>query len=70
MTIAWNKQAGDVWTCAAGPFVIVVRPKGDGRWTWEVTNGAAKSPAATGVGRSLGAARSVAEQYVKRSGLV
>jgi hypothetical protein len=66
----WSKSAGDVWTWRGGPFSLRVSPKGDGRWTWAVFSGEAQNPTATGIGSSLGAAKSTAEQFVKRSGLI
>jgi hypothetical protein len=68
MPFTWTQQAGEVWTTAAGPFVLEVRPKGDGRWTWQVTKQGGRNAEATGVARSFGAAKSVSEQYVTRSG--
>ena len=38
------------------------------RWSWEVFSGDADSPMATGIANSLGAAKNVAEQFVKRAG--
>ena len=69
MAIQWTK-AGDESTARAGPFVMKLAPKGDGRWVWTVWRGDTASPAATGVASSAGAARTTAENYVNRSGLV
>ncbi|WP_146652453.1 hypothetical protein [Labilithrix luteola] len=66
----WTKGAGDIWTARVGPFGLKVQPKGDGRWIWLVTKADAANPEATGVGSSLGAAKTATEQYVRRSGLV
>lgn len=68
MALAWKKD-GDGFTCTAGPFVLEVRAKGDGRWTWQVTRDG-RAPEASGVARSEGAAKSVSAQYVMRSGAV
>jgi len=69
--MTWKKSpAGDVWTARAGPFSLKVQPKGDGRWTWEILKDEARDATATGIARSFGAAKSVAEQFVNRSGLV
>jgi hypothetical protein len=68
--MAWKKAAGDRWSDRVGPFELKVEPKGDGRWAWQVFKDSAPNPAATGVAASLGAAKTVTEQYVKRSGLV
>lgn len=56
--------------CEIGPFVLVLEEKPDGRWSWTVFSGKATSPQASGVSASLGAAKTVTEQYVKRSGLL
>ena len=70
MPIKWTKNAGDLMTAQAGPFSLRVQPQGDGRWSWQVFKGEAPNPAATGIARSLNGAKTVVEQYVKRSGLV
>jgi len=67
--ISWKKQ-GTAWRSAAGPFVLRVAPKGDGRFTWEVVADGADSPQASGIGTSLGAAKTAGEQYVLRSGRI
>jgi hypothetical protein len=70
MAFTWTKLAGEAWTTTADPFVLEVRPKGDGRWTWQVRKQGGRNAEATGVARSFGAAKSVSEQYVMRSGHV
>jgi hypothetical protein len=67
----WTKQGVD-WVCHVPPalFTMKVSPKGDGRWSWQVFAGANPNPTATGITSSLGAAKNVSEQFVKRSGLV
>ncbi len=65
MKLAWSKS-GDAWTCSVEPFTMKVAPKGDGRWNWQVFKGSA-NPTASGVAASLGAAKTAAEQFVKRS---
>lgn len=65
----WTKS-GDGSTVVVGPFVANVMPKGDGRWNWEVFADDAVNPQATGIASSLGAAKTAAEQLVKRSGRV
>jgi hypothetical protein len=67
--LVWTKGVGEAMTAVAGPFVLAIEPKGDGRWSWRVTKGAA-NPTAVGIARSREAAKSVAEQFVKRSGVV
>lgn len=65
----WIKK-GNGFTAHVGPFVANVMPKGDGRWSWEVFSDGAVNPQATGVAASTGAAKTAAEQLVKRSGRV
>lgn len=65
MKLTWSK-AGDAWTCSVEPFVAKVSPKGDGRFNWQVFKGG-DNPTASGVASSLGAAKTAAEQFVKRS---
>jgi hypothetical protein len=67
--LAWTKQANG-WTGTEGPFVVNVAPKGDGRWNWEVFADGSPNPTASGIGSSLGAAKTAGEQFVKRSGRV
>ncbi len=74
MPIRWTKNVGDLWTSTVGPFLAKIQPQGDGRWAWQVFQQrgekVAPNPTATGVVGSLGAAKNVVEQFVKRSGLV
>lgn len=71
MAITWKKEKkGEVSTAQAGPFLIKVQPKGDGRWVWTIWSGDTPNPQATGLAMSFGAARGAAENYVNRSGLV
>lgn len=69
MAIRWTK-AGDGLTAHAGPFVMTVAPKGDGRWNWSVVKEGIVNPVATGIARSAGQAKTVAENFVNRSGLL
>ena len=66
---AWTKK-GEGFTASVGPFVANVKPKGDGRWTWEIFADEARGSQASGVGSSKGAAQTAAEQFIKRSGRV
>ncbi len=66
----WVKKPGEVWSCEVGPFLANVRPKGDGRWAWQIFSDQATNPAAAGVASSLGAAKTVAQQFMQRSGRV
>ena len=70
MAIQWTKSPGDLWSGAIGPFTIKVKPQGDGRWAWQIFSGETVNPMATGLARSLGAAKAVVLQFVNRSGLV
>ncbi len=60
----------DDWSASAGPLSVRIQPKGDGRWNWRVFRDDQMNPMAAGVANSLGAAKTVVEQFVKRSGLV
>lgn len=68
--ISWAKGAGDLFTARVGPFALKHWPKGDGRWNWQVFKDDGANPTASGIGSSQGAARTAAENFVKRSGLV
>ncbi|MBX3216744.1 MAG: hypothetical protein KF850_32210 [Labilithrix sp.] len=68
--MSWTKSAGDRWSACLGPFLSKVAPKGDGRWSWQVFRDEADNPTATGIASSLGAAKTAAEQLVRRSGVV
>ena len=71
MTILqFTKDPKDVLTATAGPFVVKITPKGDGRFGWQIFTGDAHNPTATGIANSLGAAKTTTEQFVKRSGLI
>jgi hypothetical protein len=65
----WTKKYNG-FTVTVGPFVANVMPKGDGRWIWEVFADAATGPQASGVASNAGAAKTAAEQLIKRSGRV
>lgn len=68
--MTWTKTKTGGFSASEGPFAVSVEPKGDGRWSWQIIQGSARSPSASGIGSSAGAAKTAAEQYVKRSGLV
>ena len=70
MPLQWTKQTAQLWTATAGPYALEARDRGDGRWIWQVTAEGGRAAEATGVARSLGAAKSVSEQYVMRTGKV
>jgi hypothetical protein len=69
MAIRWTKAADGV-VAHAGPFVMKVAPKGDGRWNWSILRGDAVNPTASGIASSAGAAKTAAENFVNRSGLL
>nr|AYM52541.1 hypothetical protein [Aetherobacter fasciculatus]AYM52591.1 hypothetical protein [Aetherobacter sp.]AYM52640.1 hypothetical protein [Aetherobacter sp.] len=70
----WNRAGVDQWICRvpseAPQYTLKAFIKGDGRWSWEVFAGAAKSPMATGIAGNVGAAKKTAEQFLTRSGYV
>lgn len=79
--MSWKKAAPDAktkcerWTSVvpegAPPeerFTLKALAKPDGRWVWEVYAAGADRPMATGVVASLGRAKNVSEQFLKRSG--
>lgn len=66
-------QDGAGLCCRVGPdavFTMKVKPKGDGRWTWEVFPRGRDHTVAAGIVSSLGAAKTISENFVSRSGLV
>jgi hypothetical protein len=70
--MTWTKD-GAGWICRVGDgalFTMKVQPKGDGRWTWEVLPKSADRTIAGGVVSSLGAAKTISENFVNRSGLL
>jgi hypothetical protein len=73
VNIEWSKD-GSGWISRVGEgpiFTARLRPKGDGRWDWEIVKGGGIKPVvATGIVSSLGAAKTVAANFVNRSGLV
>jgi hypothetical protein len=70
LSLNWTKKPVNDWSATAGPFAITIKPKGDGRYNWQVIKGDQLNPMAAGVANSLGAAKTVVEQFVNRSGLV
>jgi hypothetical protein len=68
----WSKLAGDSWICEVPVALLTlkIQPKPDGRWAWQIFSGKTANAVASGIASSLGAAKTVTEQYVKRSGLV
>lgn len=65
----WRRNHDDVWTAQVGPFAIKIEPTRDGRFSWSFVRGDKPNPEATGIGTSLGAAKTACEMFVKRSGL-
>ncbi len=71
MEIKWKKSRdGKSVTAIVGPLSLNLTQTGDGRWSWQVVNGTAQNPMATGVAGSLGAAKTVTAQFASRSGFV
>jgi len=68
--MSWKKSAGDVWDNETGPFVAKIIPKGDGRWLWTIHSDGKPNHVATGIGNSLGAAKTSCDNFVSRSGRV
>ena len=68
--MSWTKAPNDGLRCQAGPFSLVVAPKGDGRWNWQIFKEGTGNAVASGVAASLGAAKTATEQFAKRSGLL
>ena len=67
----WTKD-GTGWQCRVLPdaiFTMKVQPKGDGRWTWEVYPRTGERTIAGGIVSSLGAAKTICENFANRSGL-
>jgi hypothetical protein len=68
----WTKD-GAGFICVVAPdaiFTMKVQPKGDGRWNWEVYPQGGDRTVAGGVVNSLGAAKTISENFVKRSGKI
>jgi hypothetical protein len=68
----WEKD-GTGWICRVPPdaiFTMKVKPKGDGRWNWEIYPQGRDHTIASGTAAALGAAKATAENFAKRSGLV
>jgi hypothetical protein len=67
----WTKD-GTGWTCrvADGVFTLKVLPKPDGRWDWEVYPKDGRYSIAGGIVNSLGAAKTICENFANRSGLL
>ena len=66
----WRKD-GAGWVCRVAPdtvFTMKVQPKGDGRWNWEVYPRGGDRTIAGGVVSSLGAAKTICENFANRSG--
>ena len=66
----WTKDPAGIVSCKLGPLAIRIEPKGDGRFAWQIINGEARNPMASGVAASLGAAKTVTVQFAERSALV
>ena len=72
MAMQWKKD-GAGWVCRVPPeaiFTMKVQPKGDGRWTWEILRQAGDRVIAGGVVTTLGAAKTICENFANRSGKI
>lgn len=70
MQLRWNKTPAGKLSAKAGPLLLEIEPKGDGRFDWRVFREAAPNPMASGIANSLGAAKTVTQQFALRTGLV
>lgn len=61
----WTK-AKENWIGKVGELVLTVKPKPDGRWTWEVHKAGAPNPMAQGVANSAGQAKRNSENFAQR----
>jgi len=68
--INWKKTAAGAVSSKVGPLLIKLEQTGDGRWSWQVFNGEAQNPMATGIAGSLGAAKTSTTQFAQRTGLI
>jgi hypothetical protein len=72
MAMRWTKDGGG-WTCRVEPdaiFTLKVTPKGDGRWDWVVYPQGGDRTIAGGIVNSLGAAKTICENFATRSGKI
>ena len=68
----WTKD-GAGWVCRVPPeaiFTMKVQPKGDGRWTWEIVRQGGDRTIAGGIVSTLGAAKTISENFANRSGKI
>jgi len=66
----WTKE-GAGFVCRVEPdaiFTMKVTPKGDGRWDWVVFPQDGERSIAGGIVSSLGAAKTICENFANRSG--
>lgn len=66
----WTKTPPGKLTSKVGSLLLEIEPKGDGRFNWRVFKADTQNPMASGVASSLGAAKTVIQQFATRSGLV
>lgn len=66
----WTNASPTEVACTAGPLTMRALKKGDGRWSWHVFKDGSESAMATGLATSLGSAKSVAQQFAARTGLI
>jgi hypothetical protein len=70
MDFRWTTVSPTELVCTSGPLTMKLVKKGDGRWSWHVFKDASEAAMATGLAASLGAAKTVTQQFAMRSGLV
>ena len=70
LQLRWTKDKAGKLTSSAGSLLLEIEPKGDGRFNWRVFKVETQNPMASGVASSLGAAKTVIQQFATRSGLV
>lgn len=66
MQLRWTKGPEGSLSSTVGTRTALIETRRDGRLAWSVTQAEARSPMATGVANSLGAAKNVVEQFMMR----
>lgn len=64
--MVWKKTKED-FIARAGELTLHVKPKPDGRWTWEVTKDGAAGAMASGVANSANQAKRNSENFAQRA---
>jgi hypothetical protein len=69
--VTWSKKkTPDALEGSAGPFVVKLNRKGDGRWDWKIWADGAENPLAAGTSPTEGAAKTKCDQFIGRSGRI